>query len=233
MIKLKKTMSLPADLSTPVPAKPADVDDRIYKNSDVKQQLRNDQNQKCAYCERFFNGDYGAIEHYRPKRKYKVSKNTPMYDGYYWLAYRWINLLFSCSECNTSYKGTLFPLCDESKRDIVNHNISRENPLIINPYEGDPALMLGWHREYVLPISKDPYLLKKAETTIGIFELNTRPDLVRRRYNTYKAYLRAKAQYYFLIKIKAPANILSISQKQMKDFVSDDAEFVGMLRNQI
>lgn len=233
MIKVNKTMALPVDLFTPAAASPDDIDDRLYKKTAIKEQLREDQHQKCAYCERYFNGDYGAVEHYRPKRKYKVAKGKPEYDGYYWLAYNWLNLLYSCSECNTTYKGTLFPLYDESKRDIAHEDISKENPLIINPSLEDPSLLLGWHHEYVIPISDDPYLRKKAETTISIFELNTRADLVKRRCDRYKAFLRAKAQYRYLIKINAPENIVSISKSQLDSYVSDEAEFVGMLRNQI
>lgn len=39
----------------------------VYAAADVKKQLKIDQHGKCAYCERFLNGDYGAVEHFRPK----------------------------------------------------------------------------------------------------------------------------------------------------------------------
>ena len=38
--------------------------DSLYRHPDVKRQLKSDQNEKCAYCERKLNGDYGAVEHY-------------------------------------------------------------------------------------------------------------------------------------------------------------------------
>ena len=46
----------------------------VYAAADVKKQLKIDQHGKCAYCERFLNGDYGAVEHFRPKGGYDCGR---------------------------------------------------------------------------------------------------------------------------------------------------------------
>lgn len=64
-----------------------------YKQKDVKELLKRLYNRKCAFCERKV--DYWAVEHYRPKTVY------------FWLAFSWDNLLYSCQTCN-SKKGDRF-----------------------------------------------------------------------------------------------------------------------------
>lgn len=77
----------------------ADFDSSVYGEASVKKQLKKDQKEKCAYCETALCGDYGAVEHYRPKTQWKELDGTTGL-GYYWLAYEWDNLLCSCDRCN-------------------------------------------------------------------------------------------------------------------------------------
>lgn len=78
-------------------------DTLIYNGRSVKEQLREDQHQKCAYCECDLTGDYGAVEHYRPKKGWQEKHHDTLHEpGYYWLAYEWNNLLCSCDKCNRS-----------------------------------------------------------------------------------------------------------------------------------
>ena len=105
--------------------KPLVFKDQIYADDEVKKQLKSDQFGKCAYCERSLNGDFGAVEHFRPKGGYQIEDEKYLRKpGYYWLAYDWNNLLYSCSECNTCYKRNFFPLANENQRDIEHENIT-------------------------------------------------------------------------------------------------------------
>lgn len=52
--------------------KPLVFKDQIYADDEVKKQLKSDQFGKCAYCERSLNGDFGAVEHFRPKGGYQI-----------------------------------------------------------------------------------------------------------------------------------------------------------------
>ncbi len=116
-------------------------DRNTYAHKTVKNALLRAQHRKCCYCESKFRvNSPGAVEHFRPKGAVKKKSDTAKhYPGYYWLAYSWRNLLVSCETCNTSYKGSLFPLVDEdtrsqSHRDHVEEEIqtfidpSCENP---------------------------------------------------------------------------------------------------------
>ena len=64
-----------------------------YKMKDIKAKLKDIYHSKCAFCEQ--KSEAFHVEHFRPK------------DIYYWLAYSWDNLLYSCPTCNTK-KGAKF-----------------------------------------------------------------------------------------------------------------------------
>lgn len=86
----------------------------IYGHDTVKQALKDDQYDKCCYCERDFTVNYhGDVEHFRPKGGYKQDYDGQLIQpGYYWLAYEWNNLYFACALCNQTYKGNFFPLAN-------------------------------------------------------------------------------------------------------------------------
>ena len=117
----------------------------IYGHQTVKDNLISIQKDKCCFCERKVSaGEPGHIEHYRPKGGYKKDDITKIIKpGYYWLAYEFENLFFSCNRCNTSYKKNYFPLSDETKR-ATNHtkSITLEDPLIISPAQNAQTHLL-------------------------------------------------------------------------------------------
>lgn len=124
-----------------------------YRSDDVKEELRKLFHGKCCYCEtKVLANSPGAIEHFRPKGRNQKRYIGPSseYIGYYWLAAKWENLLFSCTDCNTERKHHVpgvtkkvsigkqdkFPLLDERYR-CTHHgqSLSKENGkyLLINP----------------------------------------------------------------------------------------------------
>ena len=135
------------------------VDSNIYGHEDVKTALRELQQGICCYCESFYaDTSYGDVEHYRPKRFYQQHKgdkqNRP---GYYWLAYKWDNLMYACEKCNRTYKKNYFPLKDPNKRfDKDLRNISQEEPLLINPYEEkNPERHLTFDENRIKPLTDE------------------------------------------------------------------------------
>ncbi len=80
----------------------------IYAAPDVKQTLKDMQHGKCCFCEsKITHIAYGDVEHFRPK-KAVLQDGQLERPGYYWLAYTWENLLFSCELCNRREKGAWF-----------------------------------------------------------------------------------------------------------------------------
>lgn len=96
-----------------------------YNDPEIKKQLFEDQSYKCAFCEtRQEQARYKDVEHFRPK------------STYWWLAWSWENLLFSCEHCNRDHKKTLFPLRGSSQRLVAEEQPpGSELPLLIDPYD--------------------------------------------------------------------------------------------------
>lgn len=121
------------------PVSGAAVQKSIYGHANVKNALDDLQHGVCCYCESHYDvTGYGEVEHFRPKNGWQQDKEdkTLHQPGYYWLAYKWDNLMYACKKCNCKYKQNYFPLEDPSKRFKPSRaNLSQEKPLLINPYE--------------------------------------------------------------------------------------------------
>jgi uncharacterized protein (TIGR02646 family) len=101
---------------------------------DVRKALYEMQHHKCCYCERTRDEKRESdIDHFRPKALY------------WWLAYVWNNLFFTCRACNQEHKKDKFPLRDEATR-VTDPRIdpSRESYLLLHPCEDDPEEFLRW-----------------------------------------------------------------------------------------
>lgn len=192
-----------------------------YKEPPVCRELDRLYHEKCAYCESVYRAvDASDVEHFRPKGAVSDDGQHP---GYWWLAATWSNLLPSCPACNqrrrqllyqpgmtleeferlrqqlpdtSSGKGNAFPLSEPQRRARrERQRLSREDPLLINPSQRDPAAHLQWVFEWdrarplwlaaqVLPVllprslaaGPDPY----GKATVAIFGLN-RAGLLRER----------------------------------------------------
>lgn len=81
------------------------------------------QHGKCAYCEWSpLAIDWSPTEHFRPK------------GTYWWLAWSWSNLLFACQWCNTTHKGTRFPLREPATELAPEDQPpGAEDPLLLDP----------------------------------------------------------------------------------------------------
>ena len=160
----------------------------IYAADDVKAQLRNDQEGKCAYCDTFFVESTGEVEHFRPKTAYRQQKGgTEHRPGYYALAYAWENLLLACPCCNR-HKGTVFALFDESQRATTGKPLQQESPLLINPYTDRVEDFFEFYQERIIPHHAcTPEQRDRAKHTIELLGLN-RPELLEKRNILWKIY---------------------------------------------
>jgi uncharacterized protein (TIGR02646 family) len=132
-------------------------DRRVYGAPEVKRALLEAQNQKCCYCEEKFGAtSYGDIEHYRPKTASHQGRGLPkLTPGYYWLANEWTNLLVSCEVCNRGNKRMMFPLRDpETRARSHQDDLTREEPLLINPFLEDPRNHITFHNEVPQPLDE-------------------------------------------------------------------------------
>lgn len=152
----------------------------VYKADEIKDALRTAQHAKCAFCESLFTHiAYGDIEHFRPKAGYRLHRGEkPLRrPGYYWLAYDWSNLFYSCQLCNQEFKENLFPLRDNRSRARSHRwNVANEQPLLIDPAAQDPASFISFRGEYAFAVNN----CREGETTIEALGLN-RAELVEAR----------------------------------------------------
>ncbi len=92
------------------------------------------QHYKCCYCEMKIAKSYNDVEHYRPKARALCAPGAKRDYGYWWLAWTWANLLFSCPRCNRSKKRDHFPLASGSVS-LADYQAppGAELPLLLDP----------------------------------------------------------------------------------------------------
>jgi uncharacterized protein (TIGR02646 family) len=213
----------------------------IYGAKSVKSALQKAQHDKCAFCEsKVSHIAHGDVEHFRPKAGYRQGPEDPLVQpGYYWLAYEWTNLLFSCQLCNQRFKRNHFPLTDPNRR-ARSHNddISYEQPLLIDPAVEDPAQFLEFRENRVYAIGNNA----RGETTIEIFGLN-RKELVDMRLAWFLWFRELIPLVIQLINtrekivrkaIKHPSSELTEDlnsiNKRIEQFIGRSAQYTAMVR---
>ena len=162
----------------------------IYKAEAVKTELGRCHHGKCCYCETpISNPAFPHVEHWRPQRSSRQDRGQArIRPGYYWLAYSWDNLFWSCAFCN-SYKNDLFPLEDPVNR-ARHHGMSidEEVPAILKPDgDQDPRNHITFQME--VPVGVTPI----GRTTIDVLRLRWADELRRRCLDEIR-----KAQQLFL-----------------------------------
>lgn len=233
--------------------------DEDWQSEAFRSQVMIDQSDKCAYCEFSKNGAARQLDHYRPKdnvRKKRGSRDC-IGRGYWGLRNEWNNLLYSCTQCNSS-KGTLFPLVDESERKIdatCMADVEGECPLILNPYEDEVGDHIFFDEFKACPrLSEDGTPSARGIETIAVFHLNNdndkRKNLVdarKNRWNDYKnlkSYIESDKNLLTYLKTCPESQernriITSLEQRIMRKqqdfehYKSPNAAFAGMFINQV
>ncbi len=139
-------------------------------------------NDKCGYCESHVEVVVtGAADHYRPKKGVSVRGGPAVicrgkeHPGYYWLAYEWRNLIPACPKCNSSGKGTQFPIKNThgcSPASTIDDLDRDEDPLLLNPHrEGGNLFLLFDERGKVTARDGN----EKGVRSIGVYQLDREP----------------------------------------------------------
>lgn len=140
-----------------------------YREYDVQQALRKLFHGKCAYCEKLIEKGIAEVEHYRPKGAIEGDAHP----GYWWLAFKWTNLLPTCPGCNKGLrqhvvtadmtvaevealqatpprtllgKATQFPV-GAARLMAQDDNHEAEQPHLIDPTRTDPTPELLWRHD--------------------------------------------------------------------------------------
>ncbi|MCD9855774.1 hypothetical protein LUD75_13705 [Epilithonimonas sp. JDS] len=204
-----------------------DIGNKIYGHSSVKKILKNSQHNKCCFCEKDQVDEFGAVEHFRPKKGYKINKKDKLIrPGYYWLAFDWDNLFFVCSGCNsTKYKGNRFPIVDEKLRAKNHHaDYKSEESLLLHP-SGDHDKNPERHITFEGPLPKE--LTKFGKATIEICGLDR--DALNNKRKKLLEDIDARIAIIGFHSVHS-AKEISKAKKYIRDCQNDEAEFSSAAR---
>jgi uncharacterized protein (TIGR02646 family) len=202
----------------------------ICGHRDVKDKLRETHHNKCCYCEAAFTHvAHGDVEHFRPKAGWVQDKEPLNNPGYYWLAYDWDNLLFSCQICNQTHKRNHFPLLDAATRANSHQQaIAGEQPVLIHPANENPEDFISFREEIPVAVNGN----KRGEGTIKKLGLD-RESLNEKR----RTVLAELSTIYFVAK-GIPDTLPEIKKlamdrlhKYLEGSISGKAEYAAMLRS--
>lgn len=179
-------LQLPADWQDRALIAIADGPDGVDAHGDLWRGLKNPlkvlSHDKCYYCEIVQERSDGAVDHFRPKKKYP------------WSAFSPTNYRFACTYCNsrrtdeenerTGGKGDNFPLFDENKRASCCEEEADELPILLDPCNpAEPSLLDFDETGMPLPTYSEEEHAgrhRRAEISIRLYHLD-HADIVDRR----------------------------------------------------
>jgi uncharacterized protein (TIGR02646 family) len=213
-----------------------DFKDKEYWG-EVKRDLWEYQDHKCCYCERQRDPNRESdVEHFRPKLAHN-NEPAPNHKGYWWLAYKWENLFFVCSECNSTYKKNSFPLINENEDDRAftkDDDLLQERPYLLDPAIDDPEEFIIYdytNPKAPLPVSSANDNEGRGKRTIEVLGLKKNTDLITGRAEKLENMkICAKAINYMDMSDKDFGKNLVDSISRLKSHISSKSQFAGFSR---
>jgi uncharacterized protein (TIGR02646 family) len=203
-----------------------DIKTEIYGHTAIKERLRISQHGKCAFCESNVSSvAHGDIEHFRPKKYWvqndRLGETGP---GYYWMAYDFNNLLFSCQICNQRNKKNYFPIRRPEFRAVNHHhsfNLVKEKPFFINPSIENPKFLIGFRGPEAIGRDKN-YRGKKTIDSLGLNRKGKKglSDLYEMRLQHYQTTFNT-----YWMSTQTPSGTLT------QDMIDEACRLVAKLRN--
>ncbi|WP_174535045.1 hypothetical protein [Micromonospora chalcea] len=218
------------------------VEDAAPVWRDAKAALYALSHRKCWYCEKRHVRDHAHVDHWRPKKKVRGSKEHP---GYWWLACDSANYRLACSLCNSPFtvlddddeaigtagKGDWFPLVDEQKRAFTPEApINLEVPILLDPCkESDPKL-LGFDDEGVpRSLTNNPDEQHRVTETVRILGLDDGRLNVARREAAYHLVNVVRSTERALLLLLTP-DLSPEVRKSLEEQLTAGLEEIALLR---
>lgn len=130
--------------------------------------------EKCWYSECALEGSFIDVDHFRPKNRSKDEQgNIILDDGYWWLAYDYLNYRLSCEKSNRNFggggKNDMFPL--KSGTVPSSQGYSNDVHLLLDPCVKSDVMLIDCDENgEIIAMSDDPYEISRV-------------DISRRAYN--------------------------------------------------
>ncbi len=128
---------------------------------------------KCWYSECSLDGSFGDIDHFRPKnRSTDEQGNIILQDGYWWLAYDYLNYRLSCEKCNRSFgnggKNDMFPLKAGTFPATQGNN--NDTSILLDPCEQRDSDLIDCDEDgKIISLSMDPYDQMRIDISTKIY----------------------------------------------------------------
>lgn len=144
----------------------------------------------CWYSECDLTGAYGDIDHFRPKNRSMDENDNPILaDGYWWLAYDYLNYRLSCDICNKAYreggKKDRFPLKPGTSPALMPN--SDDVPLLLDPCVFQDVELIDCNETgEIVSLSDNDYDEKRIEVSKRLYNWNY--------FNTARREIRTKCK---------------------------------------
>lgn len=154
------------------------IEDNSSFWGEIKEWLEEFSHGKCWFSEARDTCSYWHVEHFRPKKAAK----EPDRDGYWWLAFNYLNYRLCGGVVNTK-KGAYFPLKPgTSPASCPIDNCDDEACTLIDPIRKDDVDLITFSNGGIaVPAESDGWRCERADKSIKRYKLNDHPPLNRAR----------------------------------------------------
>ncbi|WNM63366.1 hypothetical protein [Candidatus Nitrospira neomarina] len=149
---------------------------------EMKQWLLKLSHQKCWFSEAKDCFSHWDVEHYRPKKSAKDTDGK-VYDGYWWLAFDWLNFRI-CGNAGNRKKGTFFPLRAGCPRCAPLGDLRHEDAQLLDPIDEDDPALLSFNVEgRAIPAAHvtDEWEKARVEYSVERYNLDFPPLMDKRK----------------------------------------------------
>lgn len=129
--------------------------------------------EKCWYSECSLEGSFGDVDHFRPKGKSTdTEENLILSDGYWWLAYDYLNYRLSCEKSNRNFgnggKNDIFPLKPGTMP--ASQGNKNDIPILLDPcVDSDVDLIDCNEAGEIVALSSDPYEILRVDISKKVY----------------------------------------------------------------
>lgn len=187
---------------------------------------------KCWYSECSLEGSFGDVDHFRPKNESTDEQgNTILPDGYWWLAYDYLNYRLSCEKCNRSYgdggKNDRFPLKPGTAPAVFPNK--DDVPLLLDPCKQYDSDMIDCDESgKIVSLSMDEYDKLRIDISKRIYNWDCFNNARKRVRMSCKTALE-----FFEVTYESAPDKMDIALRQICELVDSKAPYSSFSRRYI
>ena len=132
--------------------------------------------EKCWYSECALDGSFSDVDHFRPKSRSRDEKgNIILHDGYWWLAYDYLNYRLSCEKSNRNFggggKNDMFPLKPGTVASTQGY--SNDIHILLDPCVKNDVMLIDCDENgKIIAMSDDPYEISRVDISKKAYNWN-------------------------------------------------------------